>query len=121
MCESKLLPASSENSTVMSKIFVFDYSSVSPFQGKLYTLFFFTTPYIPNINSGLFKIRLGGLPLPKHIIYPYLKFYLLSGRVTFPAGWESTNVQKKVFSLSNTRQRIVQVKQKSFLLKWHLH
>lgn len=63
----------------------------------MYPILFYHPFYVPIISSGLFKIRLGGLPLPKHILYSYLGLYLISGRAAFPAGWESTNIQKKVF------------------------
>lgn len=54
--------------------------------------------YVPYINSGFAK-QAGRLPLPKCVLYPYLGLKLVSGRVTFLAGWESTNDQKRPFSL----------------------
>ena len=47
----------------MSKTFVFDYSSVSPFQGKLYTLFFYTTPFMfQTLTQAFLKSGWEGFP-----------------------------------------------------------
>lgn len=43
----------------------------------------------------------------------------MSGRVVFPAGWESTNVQKGPF-FPNAGQLRIEVEQKWFLLKDYL-
>lgn len=88
----------------------------------MYPILFHHPFYGTNINSVRpFQIRMGRLSLPKHILYPYLGLYLMSGRVAFPAGWESTNVQERPFIVSNAGQLMVEVRQKWLLLKSYFH
>lgn len=68
------------------------YSSNGSFKPAIYPCMFHTL-------TLAFVKQAGRLPLPKCVLYPYLGLKLISGRVAFPAGWESTNDQKRPCSL----------------------